>query len=65
MYRLMRTDDGLCRTYYRRRAAIYCLQNDGGFGRRRLEFYRCSQDEEPAYPVPMPGAAEFDDYVEP
>lgn len=66
MYKFMRTDDGYCRAYYRNRAAIYCIQNDGGFGhRRRLEFYRCTQDGEPSYPVQMPGAAEFDQLIEP
>lgn len=65
MYKLMRTEDGLCRTYYRRRAAIYCIQNEGGYGRQRLEFYRCSSNGEPSYPIDMPGINEFDNYIEP
>lgn len=66
MYKFMRTDDGYCRAYYRQRERIYCIQDEGGFGgRRRLEFYRCTRDGEPSYPVPMPDETEFDDYVEP
>lgn len=65
MYKLMRTEEGFCRVYYRNRSMVYCLQNDGGWGRRRLEFYRCTPDGEPSYPVPMPDETEFDNYVEP
>ena len=65
MYRFMRVDDCDGRAYYRRRARIYCIQDEGGYGRRRLEFYRCTADGEPSYPVEMPDAAEFDEYVEP
>lgn len=65
-YRLMREEPGLCRVLYRAHGRVYCIQNDGGFGRRDLTFYQCSRDGEPQAPLGyIPSEDQFDIYVEP
>ncbi len=66
-YRLMRTDPGFCRVLYRSLTGrIYCIQDDGGWGKQNLTFYQCSQDGEPQAALGfMPGEDEFDVYLVP
>lgn len=65
-YRLVREEPGFHRVLYRAHGRIYCLQNDGRFGKRDLTFYRCSRDGEPKYALDfIPNEDEFDVYLEP
>jgi hypothetical protein len=65
MYKFMREEPGYCRVYYRNRNAVYCLQNDGGYGLSDVSFYRCTEDGEPTYPIDMPDESDFDQYISP
>jgi hypothetical protein len=66
IYRLVREEPGFFRVYYRAHGRLYCLQNDGGYGRRDLNFYQCSKDGEPLAALGiLPGSDEFDVYMEP
>lgn len=66
-YKFMREDAGTRRVLYRNdKNRIYCIQDDGGYGRQRLTFYRCSRDGEPAYALDsIPDPRDFDHYLEP
>jgi len=60
-------DRGLGRVYYTTRNAkgqtlLCCIQNDAS---GTPEFYRCSRNGEPDYPVKMPSPIEFDRLVLP
>jgi hypothetical protein len=64
-YRLVREEPGLFRVFYRAHGRLYCLRNDGGFGRKALTFYQC-RNGEPRYALAfIPGEDEFDNYIEP
>lgn len=65
LYRLVREEPGLFRVFYRAHGRLYCLRNDGGFGRRALTFYQCRNGEPQAALGFIPNANEFDIYVEP
>jgi hypothetical protein len=41
------------------------MQDDGVWGKREVNFYRCSRDGEPSHKVNMPEKSEFDRYMEP
>lgn len=68
-YKFKSEDRGFYRTYYSRRDGkrpfVYCIQNDGSWGKDDFKFYRCSQDGEPDYEVRFPDKAEFDRLVYP
>lgn len=65
-YRMLREESGYFRVLYRsRRNVTYALVDDGGCGRRNLNWYLCSPDGEPQDERPMPPAYDFIDYVEP
>lgn len=63
MFNFSHTDHDFCRVYYRNTdEGLYCIQDIGYLG---IEFLRCSQNGEPEYPLEMPGADEFDQYILP
>jgi hypothetical protein len=64
-YKFVREDYGNCRIYYRERQKLFCMQDDGVWGKREVNFYRCSRDGEPSHKVNMPEKSEFDRYMEP
>lgn len=65
-YRLERQEPGLFRVFYRAHGRLYCLRNDGGFGRRNLTFYACNRQGEPRHALGfVPDELEFDVYIEP
>lgn len=49
-------DSGNCRVYYRSAitGGVFCIQDDGAWGRTKLVFYQCSKDGEPEVPLDMP-----------
>ncbi len=66
LYRLDREEPNYFRVYYRAHGRLYCLQNDGGYGKSELTFYACSRDGEPSHALGfIPNPNEFDRYVEP
>lgn len=65
-FRFFRKDHDNCRTYYRDEAKrLFCIQDEGYPHKATLVFYRCSQDGEPSYPVPMPPMHDFNRFVTP
>lgn len=48
MLKLIETDNGNCRVYYKKDKNLYCFQEDS---RDKFTFYRCSLDGEPSYEV--------------
>lgn len=65
-YRLERAEPDLFRVLYRAHGRLYCLRNEGGYGRKSLTFYACNQQGEPRRALGfVPGEDEFDNYVEP
>lgn len=58
-------DTGNCRVYYRSGKHLYCIQNDGGWGRDKFVFYSCSRDGEPSHELRMPLDSSFDRKVLP
>lgn len=48
-FEFVRADSGNYRLYYRKRSnrALYCIQNEGGWGKDRFVFNLCSHDGEP------------------
>jgi hypothetical protein len=66
IYRLERAEPDLFRVLYRAHGRLYCLRNDGGYGRSNLTFYACNQDGEPKAALAfVPDESEFDVYIEP
>lgn len=68
LYKFSHEDPGFYRIYYRSTTNpkhLYCIQNDGGFGRDNFQFYTCSRDGEPSYPIRMPLDTSFDRKVLP
>lgn len=66
LYRLDREEPDLFRVFYRAHGRLYCLRNDGGYGRRELNFYQCSRNGEPRHALGfIPNPDGFDRYVEP
>ncbi len=54
---LVRIDSGCLRVYFRprgRRAPLYCIQNEGGWGIDRFVWLICSSDGEPSHEVKGP-----------
>lgn len=64
-YKFLRIDNGKCRVYYTKNRYLYCIQDDGAWGERKLTFYVCSKDGEPSHEKILPAKDEFDRYVEP
>jgi hypothetical protein len=65
-YRLERQEPDLFRVFYRAHGRLYCLRNDGGYGKSRLTFYQCNKQGEPRYALGfVPDEDEFDLYLEP
>ena len=58
-------DPGNCRVYYKSDRHLYCIQNDGSWGKDKFMFYACSKDGEPSHEVGMPIDASFDKKVMP
>jgi hypothetical protein len=46
------TDIGYCRVYWKHGRGLYCLQEEF---QGVYEFYSCTPDGEPNYPVPLEG----------
>jgi hypothetical protein len=66
LYRLVREEPDLFRVIYRAHGRLYCLRNDGGYGRSWLNFYQCNAQGEPMHALTIiPDPDEFDDYREP
>lgn len=66
-FRFLQEDRGNCRVYYRSIATkrLYCIQQNGSWGKDNFRFYPCTQDGEPEYDVDIPEASKFDRYVLP
>ena len=64
-YKFQSIDSGNCRAYYKKGRNLYCIQDDGAWGKRELRFYFCSRDGEPSHNVNFPTKSEFDRYIEP
>ena len=63
MFNFDRVDNDFCRVYYRNTDnGLYCIQDKGNQG---VEFLRCSKEGEPEYPLTMPEASEFDQFILP
>lgn len=74
LFKFNREDESNCRVYYRSNDArlngrdmthLYCIQNDGGWGKDRFTFYACSHDGEPSHPLRMPRDTSFDKKIMP
>lgn len=67
LFKFLREDTGNCRVYYRgeKPSHIYCIQNDGSFGKDSFAFYICSRDGEPSHKIRMPLDTSFDRKVMP
>lgn len=72
LFSYVREDEGNCRVYYRStginssgRRYLYCIQNDGGWGKDDYTFYSCSLDGEPSHKLMMPLVTRFDRKVLP
>ena len=62
MYKLYKRDSGNFRVYYKHTIlkALYCIQNDGAWGKDDYKFYSCTKDGEPSYAVDFQQADDFD-----
>ena len=60
LFKFDREDRNNCRVYYRADGHLYCIQNDGEWGKDRFVFYFCTRDGEPSYPLRMPLDTSFD-----
>ena len=59
-------DTGNCRVYYRGdKQHLYCIQNDGSWGKDKFAFYTCSRNGEPSYEIRMPLDTSFDHKIMP
>jgi hypothetical protein len=73
LFEFAANDPGNCRVYYRnagnvnsvRRRHLYCIQNDGSWGKDKFVFYTCSRDGEPSHEIRMPLDSSFDRKVMP
>ena len=74
LFKFDREDTGNYRVYYRgvtpsavrsRGAGLYCIQNDGSWGKDNFKFYSCSRDGEPSHELRMPFDTSFDKKVLP
>lgn len=65
-YKFAYADPGNYRTYYRlHNRVLYCIQNEGSWGKDNFVFNQCSRDGEPAWPVKFPEETEFDKLIYP
>lgn len=64
-YIFQSVDSGNCRVYYKKGPRLFCIQDDGAWGRRKLVFCVCSRDGEPSHEVNFPPKSEFNRYIEP
>jgi hypothetical protein len=65
LYNFVGEDSGNCRVYYRGGKHLYCIQNDGSWGKDKFIFYTCSRDGEPSHEIRMPLDTSFDTKVMP
>jgi hypothetical protein len=65
VYFFLHEDTGYCRTYYRRGKEgplqLRCFQDDGD----KINFYTCSRDGEPEFPIVRPPDEMFDRLILP
>ena len=65
-FKFLREESDNCRTYYRgSKGGLYCIQDDGAFGRKDFKLYRCSEDGEPSHAVTWGDNYRFDRLVYP
>lgn len=66
-FKFLHEDAGYYRAYYRRNEtrALYCIQNEGAWGKDRFVFNLCSSDGEPDHAVEFPPEAAFDRLIYP
>ena len=60
LFKFHSEDTGNCRVYYRGDKHLYCIQNDGAWGKDKFVFYSCSRDGEPSHELRMPLVTSFD-----
>jgi hypothetical protein len=69
LFKVSHEDNGNCRVYYHGAGIngghLYCIQNDGSWGKDDFAFYTCSRDGEPSYKIRMPLDTSFDRKVMP
>jgi hypothetical protein len=65
LFKFRNEDSGNCRVYYRGDRFLYCIQNDGSWGKDKFVFYSCSRDGEPSHELRMPLDTSFDRKVMP
>jgi len=63
-------DSGYYRVYYKKKnnnkTMLYCIQNDGSWGKDNYKLYTCSKDGEPCCELKhFPPAKEFDNLIYP
>jgi hypothetical protein len=65
-YMFKQEDYDNCRIYYKRdNGRVYCIQDDGAWGKRMFKFYACSADGEPSHDVTFPSEDQFDRLIYP
>ena len=68
LFKFKYEDSGNCRVYYKNTttpAGLFCIQNDGSWGKDKYMFYVCSRDGEPSHEMRMPLDESFDKKVMP
>jgi hypothetical protein len=69
LFKFHNEDPGFCRVYYKSVGVnpghLYCIQNDGSWGKDKFVFYTCSRDGEPSYELRMPLDTSFDRKIMP
>jgi hypothetical protein len=65
LFKFSHEDTGNCRVYFKGDRHLYCIQNDGSWGKDNYVFYSCSRDGEPSCELRTPLDTSFDRKVMP